>query len=43
MLDLESYESDWRLALFAKITEWTQQNEANIIPILAEWDLDNES
>jgi hypothetical protein len=42
MLDLDSYEKDWRLALFAKITQWTQENEINIIPILAEWDLNQE-
>jgi hypothetical protein len=31
---------DWRTALMAKITEWTQENESAFIPIVAQFDRD---
>lgn len=34
---------DWRVALMAKITEWTQENESLFIPIIQNWDLEAES
>ena len=29
---------DWRVALMAKLTEWTQENDSAFMPIIAEWD-----
>lgn len=34
---------DWRVALMAKITEWTQENESLFIPIIQNWDLEADS
>lgn len=33
---------DWRVALFAKITEWTQENDSQFVPIIADWDLERD-
>ena len=33
---------DWRVALMAKLTEWTQENDSAFMPIIAEWDQDAE-
>ena len=33
---------DWRVALMAKLTEWTQENDSAFVPIIAEWDVDAE-
>jgi len=33
---------DWRVALMAKITEWTQENESLFVPIIQEWDIETE-
>lgn len=33
---------DWRVALMAKLTEWTQENDSAFVPIIAEWDQDAE-
>ena len=33
---------DWRVALMAKITEWTQENDSVFIPIIQDWDMDDE-
>ena len=32
---------DWRVALMAKITEWTQENDSLFIPIIQDWDMDD--
>ena len=33
---------DWRVALMAKIIEWTQENDSMFIPIIQDWDADRE-
>ena len=29
---------DWRVALMAKLTEWTQDNDSHFVPIIHSWD-----
>ena len=39
----EAAKDDWRVALMAKLTEWTQDNEDHhFIPIIHAWDANNE-
>lgn len=33
---------DWRVALMAKLTEWTQENDSAFLPIIAEYDVEAE-
>ena len=33
---------DWRVALMAKVIEWTQENDSMFIPIIQDWDADRE-
>ena len=33
---------DWRVALMAKIIEWTQENDSMFIPVIQDWDVEEE-
>ena len=33
---------DWRVALMAKVIEWTQENDSMFIPVIQDWDADDE-
>ena len=33
---------DWRVALMAKVIEWTQENDSMFIPIIQDWDINEE-
>ena len=38
LMDLEKSKDDWRVALMAKVTEWTQENDSLFMPIISQWD-----
>ena len=40
LMDLEKSKDDWRVALMAKVTEWTQENDSLFMPIISQWDGD---
>ena len=42
IMNVAKYKDDWRVALMAKITEWTQENDTSFIPIVHHWDLNEE-
>ena len=33
---------DWRVALMAKVIEWTQENDSMFIPVIQDWDVEEE-